>query len=197
MNKTEAVQNFQDILREYQAIKKPKYRHSNHEDMMAKHESLQEIKAYLKGNKIYHDLVNGVSQILSKLKKDKALTELSREQIWSNYSERGMNKTIRPYPKKKHNTDKFPIVWLSPLSFLRTLSTKISVVRIIGLSDNDSTISCCSSLAKVSYDSLATTVNVLILKNSLSKTEESILSPFLFTQILNPLPISCLLLMID
>jgi len=113
MNENEAVKIFQKILHDYQTIKAPKYRNADYEDMVEKNNALQGIKAHLQGNKIYHDLVNGVSQTLSKLQKHNALTELSREQIWSNYSERGMNKTIRPYPKKKHNPEKFPILWFN------------------------------------------------------------------------------------
>ena len=100
MNKTEAVNIFKKILHEYQSIETPKYRHADYDDIINKHETLQSIKDHLKGNKIYHDLVNGVTQILSKLKKDKSLTELSKDEMWSNLSERGMNKTIRPSPKK-------------------------------------------------------------------------------------------------
>ena len=113
MNKNEAIKIFQKILHYYQAIKTPKYQHVDYEDLLGKHKSLDNIKEHLQGNKIYHDLTNGISQILAKLEKQRALDSLSREQIWSNYSERGMNKTIRTYPKKKHNTDKFPILWLN------------------------------------------------------------------------------------
>ena len=112
MNKTEAVNIFKKILHEYQSIETPKYRHADYDDIINKHETLQSIKDHLKGNKIYHDLVNGVTQILSKLKKDKSLTELSRDEMWSNLSERGMNKTIRPSPKKKFNKENFPIKWI-------------------------------------------------------------------------------------
>ncbi|MCK5099716.1 MAG: hypothetical protein KAR45_16520, partial [Desulfobacteraceae bacterium] len=112
MNKTEAVNIFQKILHEYQVIKTPKYRHAEYNDIIEKYKELHGIKEHLQGNKIYHDLVNGISQTLSKLKKDKILKELSRDEIWSNYSERGMNKTIRPSPKNKYNKDNFPIKWI-------------------------------------------------------------------------------------
>jgi len=113
MNITESSKIFQKILHEYQSIKTPKYRHANYEDIFDIHKRLLKIKNHLKGNKIYHDLVNGVSQTLSKLKKDKSLAELSRDEIWSNLSERGMNKTIRPSPKKKFNKEDFPIKWIT------------------------------------------------------------------------------------
>ena len=113
MNKAEAINIFQKILHEYQTIKSPKYRHADYENISKKYEALRAIKKHLQGNKIYHDLLNGVSQTLSKLKKDKALAELSRDQIWSNLSERGMNKTIRPSPKKKFDKENFPIKWMT------------------------------------------------------------------------------------
>jgi hypothetical protein len=113
MNKNDALHLFQKILHDYNMIESPKYRHAEYEDMVAKNEILQNIKEHLQENKLYQDLVNGISQTLSKIKKGKALTELSRDEIWSNYSERGMNKSIRPYPKKKHNKDTFPIEWMS------------------------------------------------------------------------------------
>jgi hypothetical protein len=111
MKTEDAIQLFQKISHKYYKIKSPKYRHATYEDIKTMHESLLEIKKYLHENKTYHDLVNGVSQTLSKLKKDKALRELSRDAIWSNYSERGMNKTIRVSPKRKYINKKFPIKW--------------------------------------------------------------------------------------
>lgn len=113
MNKIEALQIFQRILHEYQTIKLPKYRHAEYEDILKKHKLLQSIKEHLQGNKIYYYLVNGVSQTLSRVEKDQALLKLSRDEIWSNLSERGMNKTIRPSPKKKFDKENFPIKWMT------------------------------------------------------------------------------------
>ena len=111
MKKADVIQILQKISHEYYKIKSPKYRHAKYEDIKTMHESLLKIKEHLQENKIYHDLVNGVSQTLSKLKKDKDLKELSRDAIWSNYSERAMNKTIRVSPKGKYINKKFPIKW--------------------------------------------------------------------------------------
>lgn len=113
MNKTNATIIFHKISHDYYKIKSPKYRYSEYEDIKTKHENLLNIKDYFQGNKIYHDLVNGISQTLSKLKKDKDLKALSRDVIWSNYSERGMNKTIRATLKKKFNKANFPIKWIT------------------------------------------------------------------------------------
>ncbi len=122
MTEKQAVLILQEIFNDYRAIKSPKYRHAKYQDLLEKKEQLQEIKKYLNRNKIFKDLINGISQTLSKLGKQQSLNSLSREQIWSNYSERGMNKAIRPYPKKKHNPEKDKVVWVSHGEYECTLS---------------------------------------------------------------------------
>lgn len=112
MKISEAKGHFQNILHKYTSIKSPKYRHAKYDDLANHYETLLNIKEHFQGNKIYQDLVNGISQTLSRLKQEKELKALSREEIWSNLSERGMNKTIRPSPKNKYSKDNFPIKWI-------------------------------------------------------------------------------------
>ena len=57
----------------------------------------------------YIKLVNAMSQIISKFKKFEKLENLPAGKIWSNLSERGMNKVIPPIIKQKDQV--FPVEW--------------------------------------------------------------------------------------
>jgi hypothetical protein len=69
------------------------------------------IKPFFEDNGIYTRLINGISQILARLENEMKLSELSKDEIWSNLSERGMNKVIPPV-YKRHSTDStVPAEW--------------------------------------------------------------------------------------
>jgi hypothetical protein len=77
--------------------------------MKEKFQQLQNLKDDLGQDKAYQNLINAMSQIISKLEKNQALASLPKDKIWSNYSERGMNKVIPPIYKRKGQ--KFPMEW--------------------------------------------------------------------------------------
>jgi len=53
-----------------------------------------------------------MSQIIAKLTRNETLAKLPEDIIWSNLSERGMNKVIPPVLKKKTGEVSFPIEWI-------------------------------------------------------------------------------------
>jgi len=104
-----ANKQFQQIKRYYGSIKKPKYRNVDIEIFREKYETLGSLKDELGYNDEYVKLVNAMSQIISRLERVEALAKLPDDKIWSNLSERGMNKAIPPIIKSKDQI--FPVEW--------------------------------------------------------------------------------------
>ena len=78
--------------------------------MKEKFQQLLHLKDGLGQDKAYHNLINAMSQIISKVDKFQSLSTLPKGKIWSNYSERGMNKVIPPIYKRKDQ--EFPVEWM-------------------------------------------------------------------------------------
>jgi hypothetical protein len=109
MDKNRAQEVFLEIKSYYDAIDEPKYRNAVLTELKEKYEGLLELKEHL-GLALYYDhLVNAFSQIISKLEKQKRLSDPSAKGSWSNLSERGMNKVIPPV--RSNMETKFPIEW--------------------------------------------------------------------------------------
>ncbi len=56
-------------------------------------------------------MINAMSQILARLENEMKLSELSKDEIWSNLSERGMNKVIPPVYKRNSADSAIPVEW--------------------------------------------------------------------------------------
>jgi hypothetical protein len=93
----------------YNSIPTPKYRNADIESLKDKYQQLQHLKDDLGQDKAYQNLINALSQIISKVDKFQSLSNLPKDKIWSNYSERGMNKVIPPIYKREGQT--FPVEW--------------------------------------------------------------------------------------
>lgn len=105
----QVYEQFHKIQAYYNSIKKPKYRNVNIEIFRKKYQTLVGLKNEL-GQDVEHiKLVNAMSQIISKLEKFEKLEKLPDGKIWSNLSERGMNKAIPPVIKTKDQI--FPVEW--------------------------------------------------------------------------------------
>ena len=102
-------ETFVKIKEYYNSIPSPKFRHANIKSLKEKYQQLRGLKNDLKRSKAYIDLVNAMSQIIANLDRYQALTSMTKGQIWSNLSERGMNKVIPPILKHKGQT--FPVEW--------------------------------------------------------------------------------------
>ena len=115
-------EQFYEIRDEYARIEKPIYKNVNLEDIRAKYNLLLTFKEAMKGDVSFANLVNSMSQVLKKLDVEKILSEQSRDTIWSNYSERGMNKVIRPYIKGRGKNGIYPIEWVYKDTYKCSLS---------------------------------------------------------------------------
>jgi len=109
MDKNRAQEVFLEINGYYEAIDEPKYRNADLTELKEKYEDLLELKENLGQEPTYERLVNAFSQIISKLEKQKRLSDPSAKGSWSNLSERGMNKVIPPVRPSRET--KIPIEW--------------------------------------------------------------------------------------
>jgi len=106
MNEHQAMEYLNQISKHYQSIKTPKYRNADLDTMKGHLETLYGLKEYMKDNKTYKDLINGISQVIQGIEKNKL-----PEGIWSNVSDRGINKAIWPLPKRPEHSVSFPFEW--------------------------------------------------------------------------------------
>jgi len=111
MDKQKAEEIFWKIHDHYNSIKDPKYRNADFEQLTQNYNALLEIKPFFEDNGIYMRLINGISQILARLKNEMKLSKLSKDEIWSNLSERGMNKVIPPVYKRRSSDRTIPVEW--------------------------------------------------------------------------------------
>jgi hypothetical protein len=105
----QVYEQFQNIKIYYDSIKTPKFRNVNIEVFREKYRILIGLKNDLGQDSDYIKLVNAMSQIISRFKKFEKLENLPAGTIWSNLSERGMNKVIPPIIKQKDQV--FPVEW--------------------------------------------------------------------------------------
>ena len=94
MTAEQSNQIFNEIITYYDSIPSPKYRNADLYTLKEKFDLLQGLKDDLGHDKAYSKLVNAMSQVIAKLEKSSKLTKMPADQIWSNFSERGMNKAI-------------------------------------------------------------------------------------------------------
>ena len=85
MDDHEASSLLKAVKKEYDSIKSPKYRHADQDHLIKLNATLAEIKPHLSQIKEYMDLLNGITQILSRIKPTST---------WRNISERGLNKAV-------------------------------------------------------------------------------------------------------
>ncbi len=109
MNTDHAYKTFLQIREFYNSIPSPKYRNADIESLKYEYGLLHLLKDDLGQDKAYQNLINAMSQIISKVDKIQTLASLSKDKIWSNYSERGVNKVIPPIYKREGQT--FPVEW--------------------------------------------------------------------------------------
>jgi hypothetical protein len=111
MEKHQAYETFTKVQKYYESIKYPKYKNINLEDFRKNYDTLRSFKKVLESNALYNRLVNAMSQTIAKCEKQKQLAQMPEGEIWSNLSERGMNKAIQPLHKLKNNEVTFPVEW--------------------------------------------------------------------------------------
>jgi hypothetical protein len=105
----QAHEAFVKIQEYYDSIPLPKYRNVSIDNLKKKFEQLQGLKDDLGHDQDYLKLINAMSQIIAKLSRYNELANMPNDQIWSNLSDRGMNKVIPPILKRKGQT--WPVEW--------------------------------------------------------------------------------------
>ena len=109
MTTNKAHETFVKIQDYYNSIPLPKYRNTSIDILKEKFEQLHGLKNDLGHDKAYLKLINAMSQIIVKLERHSKLANMPNDQIWSNLSERGMNKVIPPVLKRKGQS--LPVEW--------------------------------------------------------------------------------------
>ena len=94
MTADQAITIFREFKAYYDSIPLPKYRHADLNTLKEKFDLLKGLKDDLGHDKAYSNLVNAMSQVIAKLDESKKLANMPKDKIWSNLSERGMNKAI-------------------------------------------------------------------------------------------------------
>jgi hypothetical protein len=110
MTTDQASMIFNEIKAHYDLIPSPKSRHADLDTLKEKFEQLQRLKNDLGHDHEYIILINGMSQVIAKLEKSSKLVSIPKDKIWSNLSERGMNKVIPPIMKRKGQS--LPLEWM-------------------------------------------------------------------------------------
>jgi hypothetical protein len=101
MSTDQALKMLHEIKAFYDSILSPKYRHTDLDTLNEKFEQLQGLKNDLGHDKAYILLINAMSQIMAKLEKSSRLVKMPNDRIWSNLSERGINKAIPAIMKRR------------------------------------------------------------------------------------------------
>jgi hypothetical protein len=107
MDHQEAQEAFQNIRGEYDRLKYPKYRHMDLASAAQRLKALNDLKPYLGEDPLFRNLLNSLSQIISRL---------TIERTWRNTSERGINKVIPYVVRKKGQSIDFPFQWVEEKS---------------------------------------------------------------------------------
>ena len=110
MNSEQALEFLRQISEEYGSIREPKYRNAGIDRFKELLERMNQLREYLKDDKIYKNLLNGISQAISKIERT------TNESTWRNVSDRGMNKAIHPVTNKSKHPVTFPLEWIDPKS---------------------------------------------------------------------------------
>ncbi len=109
MNQQEAAEIFEIIKTQYDALKEPRYKFINNETFRQQYEQILSMGIYLKDNRDYKNLVNGMAQVIKKINRASINNE---KKDWRNVSERGINKVIMPVTKKRNQPVSFPLQWV-------------------------------------------------------------------------------------
>ena len=100
---------FNEIKAHYDLIPSPKTRHADLDNLKEKFEQLQGLKDDMGHDQAYRILINGMSQVIANLERVDDLSGKPEGEIWSNLSERGINKVIPPILKRNGQT--WPVEW--------------------------------------------------------------------------------------
>jgi len=109
MIKEETLSILKRIIDEYDAVKDPKYRNADINVLKKNYDTLMVMKEFLKGDLQYANIVNAISQTITKMTP-------RNENGWRSVTERGINKAIPPVVRKKNQVNQFPFEWIDKKS---------------------------------------------------------------------------------
>jgi len=104
MTKEETLLILNRIIDDYNTLKNPKFRNADVDALKRDYDLLMEMKAFQKENRLYANIVNAISQTISKIN-PKNNNRIS-------VSERGINKAIPPVVRKRNQIAQSPFEWI-------------------------------------------------------------------------------------
>jgi hypothetical protein len=105
MKKEDSGTTLNSIIQRYAAVKQPKYRHADLEQLRRDYALLQEMQTCQGNDPRFRNIVNAISQTIKKMT---AATKSGRISV----SEKGLNKAIRPLARKRDNVIQYPVEWV-------------------------------------------------------------------------------------
>ena len=105
MKKEDSGTTLNSIILRYAAVKQPKYRHADLEQLRMDYALLQEMQVCQGNDARFRNIVNAISQTIKKMT---AATKSGRISV----SEKGMNKVIQPLTRKKDHVIRYPVEWI-------------------------------------------------------------------------------------
>lgn len=105
MTKEESEVILSLIISRYTAVRQPKYRNADLEQLSTDYTTLREMSELQGVNLSYRNILNAISQTLKKMT---AVMKSDRICV----SEKGLNKVIRPLRRKKDHVIQYPVEWV-------------------------------------------------------------------------------------
>jgi len=105
MTQEDTTPILQHIIDDYNALGSPKYRYADLDKLKRDYDLLMGMKVFHKGTPDYDNIVNAISQTISRMTP-------KEYNGWLVLSERGINKAIPPVVKKKNHPVTFPFEWI-------------------------------------------------------------------------------------
>jgi hypothetical protein len=105
MKKENSDTTLNSIIQRYAAVKQPKYRHADLEQLRRDYALLKEMLPDQGDTPRYRNIVNAISQTIKKMT---AAIKSGRISV----SEKGLNKVIQPLTRKKDHVIRYPVEWV-------------------------------------------------------------------------------------
>ena len=105
MKKEYSDTTLNSIIQRYAAVKQPKYRHADLEQLRKDYSLLQGMQVFQRNDPRFRNIVNAISQTIKKMT---AATKSGRIGV----SEKGLNKVIQPLTRKKDHVLRYPVEWI-------------------------------------------------------------------------------------
>jgi len=105
MKKEDSGTTLNSIIQRYAAVKQPKYRHADLEQLRRDYALLQEMQTCQGNDPRFRNIVNAISQTIKKMS---AVIISGRFSV----SDKGLNKVIQPLTRRKDHVIRYPVEWI-------------------------------------------------------------------------------------